>query len=162
MPVMMKTATANRHGRRCGSCLLNGWANQRDTVAAIGLFCLSSDAPPPPDITNKKGLLALRRTGTGWPSSQWLYLLACFGIYQRQLANHQDNGEFTLLGWRVLLWWLGLPPRALCGIVRSKTRRCTPIVADWPARVWHRLLYDHVHVAADHVHPLVIQEINQN
>ena len=53
-----------------------------DTVAAIGLFCLSLDAPQPPDITNKKGLLALRRTGAG-DSSQWLYLLACFGLYQR-------------------------------------------------------------------------------
>ena len=90
-----------------------------DTVAAIGLFCLSLDAPPPPDITNKKGLLALRRTGAG-DSSQWLYLLACFGLYQRSGNQPLDNGqEFTLLGWRVLLWWLGLPPRA-CAAVLDK------------------------------------------
>jgi len=90
-----------------------------DTVAAIGLFCLSLDSPPPPGITNKKGLLALRRTGAG-DSSQWLYLLACFGLYQRSGNQPLDNGqEFTLLGWRVLLWWLGLPPRA-CAEVSGK------------------------------------------
>ena len=90
-----------------------------DTVAAIGLFCLSLDAPPPPGITNKKGLLALRRTGAG-DSSQWLYLLACFSLYQRSGDQPLDNGqEFTLLGWRVLLWWLGLPPRA-CAAVLDK------------------------------------------
>ena len=87
-----------------------------DTVAAIGLFCLSLDAPPPPDITNKKGLLALRRTRAG-DSSQWLYLLACFGLYQRSGNQPLDNGqEFTLLGWRVLLWRLGLPPRAYAAV----------------------------------------------
>ena len=90
-----------------------------DTVAAIGLFCLSLDAPPPPEITNKKWLLALRRTGAG-ESRQWLYLLACFGLYQRSGNQPLDNGqEFTLLGWRVLLWWLGLPPRA-CAAVLDK------------------------------------------
>ena len=132
-----------------------------DTVASIGIFCLSSDAPCPADMHDKTGLLALRRTkpaGRG----QWVYLLACFGIYQRQLSqNHQANAEFTLLGWRLLLWWLGLPPRHRAALA-DHPRRCTPIVADWPARVWHRLLYDHVHVAADHVHPLAIREINQN
>ena len=90
-----------------------------DTVAAIGLFCLSLDAPPPPDITNKKGLLALRHTGAG-DSSQWLYLLACFGLYQRSGNQPLNNGqEFTLLGWRVFLWWLGLPPRA-CAVASDK------------------------------------------
>jgi hypothetical protein len=82
-----------------------------DTVARIGIFCLSSDAPCPADLHDNTGLLALRRTkpaGRG----QWVYLLACFGIYQRQLSqNHQASAEFTLLGWRLLLWWLGLPPR---------------------------------------------------
>ena len=82
-----------------------------DTVARIGIFCLSSDAPCPADLHDNTRLLALRRTkpaGRG----QWVYLLACFGIYQRQLSqNHQASAEFTLLGWRLLLWWLGLPPR---------------------------------------------------
>ena len=82
-----------------------------DTVARIGIFCLSSDAPCPADLHDNTRLLALRRTkppGRG----QWVYLLACFGIYQRQLCqNHQASAEFTLLGWRLLLWWLGLPPR---------------------------------------------------
>ena len=82
-----------------------------DTVASIGIFCLSSDAPCPADMHDKTGLLALRRT-TPAGRGQWVYLLACFGIYQRQLSqNHQANAEFTLLGWRLLLWWLGLPPR---------------------------------------------------
>ena len=82
-----------------------------DTVARIGIFCLSSDAPCPADTHDKTGLLALRRTApAGY--GQWVYLLACFGIYQQQLdQNHQANAEFTLLGWRLLLWWLGLPPR---------------------------------------------------
>ena len=82
-----------------------------DTVARIGIFCLSSDAPCPADLHDNTGLLALRRpkpAGRG----QWVYLLACFGIYQRQLSqNHQASAEFTFLGWRLLLWWLGLPPR---------------------------------------------------
>ena len=80
-------------------------------VASIGAFCLSSDAPFPVDICNKAGLLALRRN-TPAGRGQWVYLLACFGIYQRQLGqNNQANAEYTLLGWRLLLWWLGLPPR---------------------------------------------------
>ena len=82
-----------------------------DTVASIGIFCLSSNAPCPADIHDKTALLALRRTAPT-VRGQWLYLLACFGIYQRQLSqNHQASAEFTLLGWRLLLWWLGLPPR---------------------------------------------------
>jgi hypothetical protein len=82
-----------------------------DTVVSIGMFCLSSDAPCPADTYDKTGLLALRRTApAGY--GQWVYLLACFGIYLQQLGqNHQANAEFTLLGWRLLLWWLGLPPR---------------------------------------------------
>ena len=82
-----------------------------DTVAGIGAFCLSSDAPCPADIYDKTGLLALRHT-TPAGRGQWVYLLACFGIYHRQVGQHnQANAEFTMLGWRLLLWWLGLPPR---------------------------------------------------
>ena len=82
-----------------------------DKVASIGIFCLSSDAPRPADIHDKTGLLALRRTTTTG-RSQWVYLLACLGIYQQQLDPIlRANAEFTLLGWRLLLWWLGLPPR---------------------------------------------------
>ncbi|MEC8109113.1 MAG: hypothetical protein VX106_01715 [Pseudomonadota bacterium] len=82
-----------------------------DTVASIGIFCLSSDAPCPADMHDKTRLLALRRTvPAGY--SQWVYLLACFGIYLQQLGeNHQANADFTLLGWRLLMWWLGLPPQ---------------------------------------------------
>ena len=82
-----------------------------DTVASIGIFCLSSEVPCPADMHDKTELLALRGTAQAG-RGQWLYLLACFGIYQQQLSqNHQVNAEFTLLGWRLLLWWLGLPPR---------------------------------------------------
>ena len=82
-----------------------------DTVARIGIFCLSPDAPCPADLHDNTGLLALRRTKSAG-RGQWVYLLACFGIYQRQLSqNHQGSSEFTLLGWRLLLWRLGLPPR---------------------------------------------------
>ena len=81
------------------------------TVARIGIFCVSSDAPSPDDMYCKTGLLALRRTAPAG-RGQWLYLLACFGIYQLQLRqSNRPNPEFTLLGWRLLLWWLGLPPR---------------------------------------------------
>ena len=90
-----------------------------DTVAAIGPFCLSLDAPPPPDIINKKWLLDLRHTGAG-ESNQWPYLLACFGLYQRSGNQPLDNVQHsTLLGWRVLFWWLGLPPSA-CAAVLNK------------------------------------------
>ena len=82
-----------------------------DTVASIGIFCLSSDTPCPADIHDNTGLVALRRTAPAG-RGQWLYLLACFGIYKQQTSqNHKVNAEFTLLGWRLLLWWLGLPPR---------------------------------------------------
>ena len=82
-----------------------------DTVASIGLFCLSSDAPCPDEIHDKTGLLALR-AATLAGRGQWVYFLACFGIYNQQIGQHQRrNTEFTLLGWRLLLWWLGLPPR---------------------------------------------------
>lgn len=82
-----------------------------DKAASIGVFCLSLDVPPPADIHDKAGLLALRRTAPAG-RRQWLYLLACFGIYQRQGGqHHQKTHDFTLLGWHVLLWWLGLPPR---------------------------------------------------
>ena len=87
-----------------------------DTVAKIGLFCLSSQAPCPADMHDKTGLLGLRRNASAG-RGQWLYFLACFGIYQRQLNhNHQASAEFTLLGWRLLLWWLGLPPRHRAGL----------------------------------------------
>ncbi len=81
------------------------------TVAGIGMFCLSSDAPCPADMHDKTGLLALRRNAPAG-RGQWVYLLACFGVYQQQFGQrHQANAEFALLGWRLLLWWLGLPPR---------------------------------------------------
>ena len=82
-----------------------------DIVASIGIFCLSSDAPCPAEICDRTGLMALRNT-TPASRGRWVYLLACFGIYQRQLGqNHQASAGFTLLGWRLLFWWLGLPPR---------------------------------------------------
>ena len=82
-----------------------------DTVASIGLFCLSSDAPCPADMRDQTGLLALRRTSSAG-RGQWIYFLACFGIYNRQIGQHQRrNTEFTLFGWSLLLWWIGLPPR---------------------------------------------------
>ena len=60
----------------------------------------------------RKGLWALRLNVKGH-SSQWLYLLSCFGLYQRCIGKtHHDGHEFNMLGWRVLLWWIGLPPRS--------------------------------------------------
>ena len=75
-----------------------------DTVARIGIFCLSSDAPCPADTHDKTGLLALRRTApAGY--GQWVYLLACFSVYLQQLGqSNQAKSEFTLLGWCLLLW----------------------------------------------------------
>lgn len=81
-----------------------------NTAATIGLFCLSLDTPPPIEITDRKGLLELRRKGLG-DRSQWLYFLACFGLYRRNRTNLRNHSyEFNLLGWRMLLWWFGLPP----------------------------------------------------
>ena len=86
-------------------------SHNSNKVASIGVFCLSSDAPCPVDIHDKMGLLALRQT-TSTDGEQWVYLLACFGVYRRNLGQHyQKKGQFTLLGWRLLLWWLGLPPQ---------------------------------------------------
>ena len=83
-----------------------------DVTASVGLFCMSLDAPVPPELTNRKALNSLRRTAAGNPS-QWLYLLACFGLYQRCGSVRYDaSPAFTLIGWRMLLWWFGLPPDA--------------------------------------------------
>ena len=88
-----------------------------DTIASIGVFCMSSDAPCPANMHDKTGLLALRRK-TPAGSGEWVYLLACFGIYRRQVGQHpHKNIEFTMLGWRILLWWLGLPPRQRVAIL---------------------------------------------
>ena len=85
--------------------------HMEDKVARIGLFCLSLDLPPPVDIYDKAELLALNPAALAG-RGKWLYLLACFGIYHRQVDQYQQkNRHFTLLGWHVLLWCLGLPPR---------------------------------------------------
>ena len=106
---------ANRNSQQGWQALLQllgkTLGHNADTVASIGMFCLSSDSPCPAALHDNTGLLALRRT-TPAGRVQWIYLLACFGIYQRQLGqNYHANAKFTLLGWRLLLWLLGLPPR---------------------------------------------------
>lgn len=56
-------------------------------------------------------ILSLRKNGTG-DRSEWLYLLACLGIYQIQRKGLPFNNlEAFLLGWRILLWRLGFFPQ---------------------------------------------------
>ena len=82
-----------------------------DQAAATGRFAMSSDDAPASGFTDRSGLLALRRIANGAPS-HWLYLLACLGAYRRrknQLDQQQDDP--AMLGWHILFWRLGRPPR---------------------------------------------------
>jgi hypothetical protein len=82
-----------------------------DQAAAAGKFAMSSDDATASGFTDRSNLLALRSMANGAPS-HWLYLLACFGAYRR-LKNQPDpqRDESAMLGWHLLLWRLGRPPR---------------------------------------------------
>lgn len=82
-----------------------------DQAAAAGRFAMSSDDAPASGFTDRSNLLALRRMANGAPS-HWLYLLACFGAFRRR-KNRPDpqRDESAMLGWHLLLWRLGRPPR---------------------------------------------------
>ena len=82
-----------------------------DQAAAAGSFAVSSDDATASGFTDRSGLLALRRMADGTPS-HWLYLLACLGAYRRR-KNRPDpqQDDSAMLGWHILLWRLGRPPR---------------------------------------------------
>ena len=82
-----------------------------DLAAAAGSFAVSSDDANASGFTDRSGLLALRRMADGTPS-YWLYLLACLGAYRRR-KNRPDpqQDDSAMLGWHILLWRLGRPPR---------------------------------------------------
>jgi hypothetical protein len=82
-----------------------------DQAAAAGRFAMSTDDATASGFTDRLSLLALRHMADG-ASSHWLYLLACFGVYRRrknQLDQQQDDP--SMLGWHILFWRLGRPPR---------------------------------------------------
>ena len=80
-------------------------------AAATGRFAMSSDYAPASGFPDRSNLLALRHMADGAPS-HWLYLLACLGAYRRR-KNRSDlqRDDSTMLGWHILLWRLGRPPR---------------------------------------------------
>ena len=82
-----------------------------DQAAAAGRFAMSSDDATASGFTDRSNLLALRHMANGAPS-HWLYLLACLGAYRRRKnwPDPQLNGS-AMLGWHILLWRLGRPPR---------------------------------------------------
>jgi hypothetical protein len=82
-----------------------------DQAAAAGSFAVSLDDATASGFTDRSGLLALRRMADGKPS-HWLYLLACLGAYRRR-KNRRDpqQDDSAMLGWHILLWRLGRPPR---------------------------------------------------
>lgn len=82
-----------------------------DQAVAAGSFAVLSDDASASGFTDRSGLLALRRMAEGAPS-HWLYLLACLGAYRRQ-KNRPDPqpDDSAMLGWYILLWRLGQPPR---------------------------------------------------
>jgi hypothetical protein len=82
-----------------------------DQAAAVGKFAMSSDDAAAFGFTDRSNLLALRRMADGAPS-HWLYLLACLGAYGRR-KNRSDPqpDDSAMLGWHILLWRLGWPPR---------------------------------------------------
>ena len=80
-------------------------------AAAAGRFAMSSDDEIASGFTDRSNLLALRHMADGAPS-HWLYLLACLGAYRRR-KNRPDPqpDDSAMLGWHILLWRLGRPPR---------------------------------------------------
>ena len=82
-----------------------------DQAAAAGRFAMSSDDVPASGFTDRTNPLALRRMANGAPS-HWLYLLVCLGVYRRRKTqpDPQRDGS-AMLGWNLLLWRLGWPPR---------------------------------------------------
>jgi hypothetical protein len=82
-----------------------------ELAAVTGRFAMSSDDATASGVTDRSGLLALRRIANGAPS-HWLYLLACLGAYRLQKYRpdlQRDNSN--MLGWYILLWRFGWPPR---------------------------------------------------
>ena len=84
-----------------------------DQAAAAGRLAMSSDDATASGFADRSNLLALRHMADGAPS-HWLYLLACLGAYRRRKnrPNPQPD-DSAMLGWHILLWRLGWPPR-LC------------------------------------------------
>jgi hypothetical protein len=82
-----------------------------DQAAAAGRFALSLDDETASGFTDRSNLLALRHMADGAPS-HWLYFLACLGAYRRRKnrPNPQPD-DSAMLGWHILLWRLGRPPR---------------------------------------------------
>ena len=79
-------------------------------VAAVS-FAVSSDDASATGFVDRTSLLALRRMADGAPS-HWLYLLACLGAYRRRKSRPDPQwADSAMLGWHVLLWRLGRPPR---------------------------------------------------
>ena len=82
-----------------------------DQAAAAGSFAMSSDDASASSFADRSGLLALRRMADVTPS-HWLYLLACLGAHrcQKNRPDPQPDNP-AMLGWHILLWRLGRPPR---------------------------------------------------
>ena len=77
----------------------------------VGLFAMSLNAETEHKFLDRSSLFALRRTEQG-NYSQWLYLLACLGEYRRRGEQlHLHRKDMLMLGWHMLLWSLGRPPR---------------------------------------------------
>ena len=80
-------------------------------AAAAGRFAMSSDDAPESGFTDRLNLLSLRRMAKGAPS-WWLYLLGGGGAFRRR-ENRPDPPPYdsAMLGWHLLFWRLGRPPR---------------------------------------------------
>ncbi len=89
---------------------------ESEKVTVVGQLVMASrqidNAPDLPSlVTNPKSLLELRRGYKG-RASYWLYLMACFGLYQRSnISAHRDIAGSPLLGWYLILWLAGFAPR---------------------------------------------------
>ena len=82
-----------------------------DQAVAAGRFAMSSDDATASVFADRSGIMSLRHMANGAPS-HWLYLLACLGAYRRR-KNRLDprRDDSAMLGWHILLWRLGRPPR---------------------------------------------------
>ena len=158
---MMTTATARKAGGRCGNCLAKRLATTLIQSLALVYFACHQ---------MRHFLLTCMKRRGFWPCAATHRLAAANGYTFWHVLAFTNNNLASVITQTLNL--LCLDGVCYCGgsVFRHYTvrqwqitlRRRMPIVEYWPGRVWHRLLYDHVHAAADHAHPLAIQEINQN
>jgi len=87
-----------------------------DKAAVIGKFAMQSPQATGPALSKADFLttfdLAILRKTARQDGHYWLYLLACLGLYRTSTQKiNKDVPATPLLGWHILRWRAGWPPR---------------------------------------------------